>query len=74
MQWQKSSFSGVEGGNCVEVALAQPRLLLREGDSPGKVLAMAPRGLLALIRHIKSERQRDACACTLDNPTSRGEG
>lgn len=57
VQWQKSSVSGAGGENCVEVALAQPRLLLREGDSPGKVLGMAPGGLLALIRHLKSQRQ-----------------
>ncbi|MFJ9962909.1 DUF397 domain-containing protein [Streptomyces avermitilis] len=57
VQWQKSSFSGVEGGNCVEVARSEPHPLLRESDAPGDVIALAPGGLLALIGHCKSERQ-----------------
>lgn len=58
VQWQKSSFSGVEGGNCVEVAHAEAHLLLRESDAPTDVLAMPPLGLACLIRHIKAEQQR----------------
>ncbi|MHA5048792.1 DUF397 domain-containing protein [Streptomyces sp. SD15] len=56
-QWQKSSFSGVDAENCVELARREPHLLLRESDEPGDVLALAPGGLLALIRHFKAERQ-----------------
>ncbi|MGW7048745.1 DUF397 domain-containing protein [Streptomyces avermitilis] len=56
MQWQKSSFSGVEGGNCIELARSEPHLLLRESDAPGDVIALAPGGLLALIRQCKSRR------------------
>ncbi|WP_461068265.1 DUF397 domain-containing protein [Streptomyces pseudoechinosporeus] len=58
VQWQKSSFSGVEGGNCVEVARTEAHLLLRESDTPADVLAMPPLGLAGLIRHIKAEQQR----------------
>ncbi|MFF3503615.1 DUF397 domain-containing protein [Streptomyces sp. NPDC003247] len=54
VQWQKSSFSGVEGGNCIEVAPAEPRLLLRESEAPEAVLELAPAGLLGLIRRLKA--------------------
>ncbi|WP_406170789.1 DUF397 domain-containing protein [Streptomyces sp. NBC_00996] len=57
IRWQKSSFSGVDGEDCVELARAEAHLLLRESDAPGDVLALAPRGLLALIRHFKAEPQ-----------------
>lgn len=56
-QWQKSSFSGVNAENCLEVAHAEPHLLLRESDTPGDVLVLAPGGLLALIRHVRTDRQ-----------------
>ncbi|MET7884341.1 DUF397 domain-containing protein [Streptomyces avermitilis] len=56
-QWQKSSFSGIDAENCIELARSEPHLLLRESDAPGDVIALAPGGLLALIRHCKSERQ-----------------
>ena len=54
MQWQKSSFSGVEGGNCLELAHTTPHLLLRESETPNDVLTLTPGGLLALIRSLKT--------------------
>jgi hypothetical protein len=57
IQWQKSSFSGAGGENCVELARAKTRLLLRESDAPEDVLNMAPQGLLGLIRHYRSKHQ-----------------
>lgn len=53
VNWQKSSFSGAGGENCIEVAHTDPHVLLRESDAPAAVLAMPPRGLLALIRSLK---------------------
>lgn len=53
VNWQKSSFSGAGGENCVEVARTEAHLLLRESDTPANVLALPPRGLLALIRSLK---------------------
>ncbi len=41
-QWQKSSFSGIDAENCIELADAEPHLLLRESDAPGDVIALAP--------------------------------
>ncbi|MGW1781639.1 DUF397 domain-containing protein [Streptomyces sp. NPDC002143] len=52
--WQKSSFSGVDGEDCIEIADADPYLLLRESDAPDGVLAVAPGGLLALIRQVRT--------------------
>ncbi|MEU9286965.1 DUF397 domain-containing protein [Streptomyces sp. NPDC048275] len=57
VQWQKSSFSGAGGENCVELARAEPHLFLRESDVPGEVLALTAGGLLALIRHFKTAGQ-----------------
>lgn len=56
-QWQKSSFSGAGGENCVELAQGEcGEVLIRESDAPGDVLALARGSLLALIRHCKTER------------------
>ncbi|MFJ4619953.1 DUF397 domain-containing protein [Streptomyces sp. NPDC088812] len=51
-QWEKSSFSGVEGGNCLEISDAGPHLLLRESEDPDDVLELAPAGLLGLLRYV----------------------
>ncbi|MGW5866155.1 DUF397 domain-containing protein [Streptomyces sp. NPDC055239] len=54
--WQKSSFSGGGDGNeCLELALPNGALLLRESDAPARVLTATPAGLAALMRHIRAE-------------------
>ncbi|MGI5196012.1 DUF397 domain-containing protein [Streptomyces sp. CA-288835] len=53
VNWQKSSFSGAGGENCIELAHTAPHALLRESDTPADVLALPPKGLLALIRSLK---------------------
>ena len=58
VHWQKSSFSGVEGGNCLELAHHEGRILLRESDAPGDVLPLAPERLRALIHHCGRPIQR----------------
>ncbi|WP_416976323.1 DUF397 domain-containing protein [Streptomyces sp. T028] len=62
VQWQKSTFSGVEGENCIELADVQGDILLREGEAPGDVLAVAPVGMLALIRYVRAAPRRAATA------------
>ena len=57
MQWQKSSFSGIEGGNCLELAHHEGRILLRESDSPDMVVIAAPARLHTLLRAIKIGRK-----------------
>ncbi|MCX5200805.1 DUF397 domain-containing protein [Streptomyces sp. NBC_00237] len=50
--WQKSSFSGSDAGQeCVEIAAPHTRetLLLRESDSPERVVRTAPAALRALM-------------------------
>ncbi|MEU3278390.1 DUF397 domain-containing protein [Streptomyces antibioticus] len=54
VQWQKSSFSGAGGENCVELADAGARILLRESESPTVELVVPPEGLLWLIRQVKA--------------------
>ncbi|MCG3040249.1 DUF397 domain-containing protein [Streptomyces sp. S1A] len=54
LEWQKSSFSGNEGPNCVEVARRGDDVLIRESDEPGLVLAASRAGLAAFIEGIKA--------------------
>ncbi|MGH3311571.1 MAG: DUF397 domain-containing protein [Streptomyces sp.] len=53
IQWQKSSYSGGEGANCVEVAGTAPTVQLRESDDPGTVITTTPARLAALIGAVK---------------------
>ncbi|MFD4562695.1 DUF397 domain-containing protein [Streptomyces sp. NPDC058469] len=60
LQWQKSTFSE-DQANCVYVAPAPApapaparTIRLRESDTPDVILATAPEGLAALLRHLKS--------------------
>ncbi|MGW1025466.1 DUF397 domain-containing protein [Streptomyces sp. NPDC002577] len=52
--WQKSSFSsGSDGASCVELALGEDGLLLRESDDPTRILPVTRGGLAALLRQIR---------------------
>ncbi|MFJ4637227.1 DUF397 domain-containing protein [Streptomyces hygroscopicus] len=42
IQWRKSSFSGAQGPDCVEVARGSDGVLLRESDDPRAVLSLDP--------------------------------
>ena len=43
MTWRTSSYSGNNGGNCVEVGAAGPMIVVRDTkDRAGVVLAFAP--------------------------------
>ncbi|WP_327407171.1 DUF397 domain-containing protein [Streptomyces sp. NBC_01288] len=35
MEWRKSSFSGSNGGDCVEVAAGAPCVAIRDSKNPG---------------------------------------
>ncbi|MET7908058.1 DUF397 domain-containing protein [Streptomyces avermitilis] len=57
LNWQKSSFSGGGDGNeCVEIALSNDGLLLRESDAPDRQIALSGSGLAAFLRRIQAER------------------
>ncbi|GAA4049185.1 DUF397 domain-containing protein [Streptomyces shaanxiensis] len=43
IQWRKSSYSGDEGGNCVEVAEATSVIAIRDSKNPaGPILTLDP--------------------------------
>lgn len=57
--WQRSSFCGGGGNNCVEVAALtdDSGVALRESESPGTVLAVDRGALRALLVDIKAGRK-----------------
>ena len=59
--WRKSSRSGGNGGNCVEVARNLPRVAVRDSKNPhGPVLTVEPAGWLAFIADVKAGRHDPA--------------
>lgn len=54
--WRKSSFSGANGGNCVEVAAATRTVAVRDSKDPdGPVLAFGPRAWERFASHVKAD-------------------
>jgi hypothetical protein len=52
--WRKSSYSGNNGGNCVEVATAGPVIAVRDSRNPdGPALAFAAGSWLAFTHSVK---------------------
>lgn len=58
--WRRSSRSGPEGGDCVEVAVsrgAEPSIAVRDSKDPdGAVLTFAPAEWTGLVRRLKAGR------------------
>ncbi|MEU6822785.1 DUF397 domain-containing protein [Streptomyces atriruber] len=54
INWQKSSFSGGGGENCVEVALHEGAIVMRESDEPGSMITTSPAKLAAFIAGVKN--------------------
>ncbi|MGI5197890.1 DUF397 domain-containing protein [Streptomyces sp. CA-288835] len=52
-EWQRSSFCGGGGNNCVEVAATNNGVALRESDIPEEVLTAGRYALSSLIRGAK---------------------
>jgi len=52
--WQRSSFCGGGGNNCVELAATKNGVAVRESDSPTEVLVMGRGALLSLIRGVRA--------------------
>ncbi|MFE4495586.1 DUF397 domain-containing protein [Streptomyces niveus] len=53
--WQKSSFSGGDDNqNCVELAEADGRILLRESDAPGTIITTDRAKLRAFLLGVKA--------------------
>jgi hypothetical protein len=53
-KWQRSSFCGGGGNNCVELASTEDGIALREGESPAKVLTTCSGALGVLLHSVKA--------------------
>lgn len=53
-EWQRSSFCGGGGNNCVEVAAAASGVALRESSIPDEALTTGRTTLFSLIRSVKA--------------------
>ncbi|MFD9717815.1 DUF397 domain-containing protein [Streptomyces sp. NPDC059076] len=53
-QWQKSTFSGAEGEDCVEVGSRRGTIYIRESDTPNTVITTDQDKLAAFIQGIKA--------------------
>ena len=54
IQWQKSSFSGVDAEDCVELAFHDGHILMRESDNPTEVITTTPTKLAAFLAGAKA--------------------
>ncbi|MEU5026262.1 DUF397 domain-containing protein [Streptomyces milbemycinicus] len=54
IQWRKSSFSGGDGPECVELARRADTTLIRESDDPHIVLTLTRPHLAAFITGVKA--------------------
>ncbi|KUO10477.1 DUF397 domain-containing protein [Streptomyces sp. DSM 15324] len=56
LTWHKSSYSGGDGGNCLEAALTHPTLI-RDSKAPhGPRLTFRPEAWAAFVEHLISNR------------------
>ncbi len=62
LNWRKASYSGTNGGGCVEVATNMPgAVAVRDSKDPhGPVLTMAPAGWRDFIAGVKAGRHDPA--------------
>ena len=51
-RWRKSSYSGGQGGNCVEVAERDGMILVRDTKDPGHVHPFSAAGWRAFIANV----------------------
>jgi hypothetical protein len=58
LNWRKASYSGTNGGGCVEVAANMPgAVAVRDSKNPhGPVLAIEPAGWRDFIAEVKAGR------------------
>ncbi|KAK1179380.1 DUF397 domain-containing protein [Streptomyces sp. NBS 14/10] len=54
IQWRKSSFSGGNGPDCVELARRADTTLIRESDDPRVVVSTTPMHLAAFVAAVKA--------------------
>ncbi|MEU5430449.1 DUF397 domain-containing protein [Streptomyces olivoreticuli] len=56
INWQKSSFSGKEGEQCVEIAARADMIWMRESDTPGATARANRVGFAAFLAGVKTGR------------------
>jgi hypothetical protein len=66
--WRKSSHSGANGGNCVEVATAGAVLVRDSKDENGAVLAFARKAWETFAAKVKAELAPDISASAWPGP------
>ncbi len=50
IQWRKSSYSGDQGGNCVEIAESTASVAVRDSKNPaGPILTLDPTAFTAFL-------------------------
>ncbi|MFB4305858.1 DUF397 domain-containing protein [Actinomadura sp. GTD37] len=55
VRWRKSSYSGGQGGNCVEVAAQAPEIAVRDSKDPdGPTLAFGVAEWRVFARRVKA--------------------
>ena len=55
LTWRTSSYSGSNGGNCIEVAAAPACVAVRDSKDPhGPVLAFGPQGWQRFAAQVKA--------------------
>ncbi|WP_411129928.1 DUF397 domain-containing protein [Streptomyces sp. x-19] len=53
-EWQRSSFCGGGGNNCIETLPQDGVILIRESQAPTDVIRATPEQLAAFIRGVKA--------------------
>jgi hypothetical protein len=57
LTWRKSSYSGSNGGNCIEVAATPDAVAVRDSKNPhGPVLAFGPQDWQRFADQVKAGR------------------
>ncbi|MFE7131059.1 DUF397 domain-containing protein [Streptomyces sp. NPDC057638] len=54
INWQKSSFSGGGGENCVELAQEGGKIKMRESEDPSVILTTSRENLAAFVAGVKA--------------------
>ena len=54
VSWRKSSYSGSNGGNCIEVAAARTVAVRDSKDKAGPVLTFGPQAWAAFTARVKT--------------------
>lgn len=59
LSWVKSSYSGVQGGDCIEVAPAPRTVHVRDSKDPeGPILRFTPDAWAAFVAYARTQDER----------------